>query len=381
MNEQRRDFLKNSSLGLASIALGAGFIAQNAFADNQAQTANAAELPEIEAELTYAPNVPKPIERDYPARVVVKLTASEQIMELMPDVQFKFWIFNNGVPAPFIRVRQDDIVELQLSNSISSMMAHSVDFHAASAPMGAADGNTTNPGKTTISRFKAVHPGIYLYHCGTDPVAIHLAKGMYGLILVEPKGGLPKVDREYYIMQSEFYTKGEFGDPGLQPFSMRKAIDERADYVLFNGKVDSLTEGNALKAKVGETVRLFVGNAGPNLCSSFHLIGGVFDTVYMEGGSLTNHNVQTTLIPSGSATIVESKLLAPGIYPFLDHSIFRAANKGTIGHLIVEGAENPEVYAGKVGEQDFKEDNPKQNKPVPYEIDAHQHMNMEHHHK
>ena len=378
MNNQRRDFLKNSSLGLASIALGAGFIAQNALAEQAAsqphQAHNAgADLPEIEAELTYAPNVPKPIERDYPVRVVVKLTGSEQVLDIMPDVQFKFWLFNDGVPAPFIRVRQDDIVELHLSNSASSMMSHSVDFHAASAPMGAAEGNEAQPGKTTISRFKAVHPGIYLYHCGTDPVAIHLAKGMYGLILVEPKGGLPKVDREYYIMQSEIYTKGEFGEPGLQPFSMKKALDERPDYILFNGKVDSLTEGNALKAKVGETVRFFVGNAGPNLCSSFHLIGGVFDTVYMEGGSLTNHNVQTTLIPSGSATIVESKLLAPGMYPFLDHSIFRAAHKGTIGHLMVEGEKDPEVYAGKVSEQDFHETAPKTNQAVPYEIDAHKH--------
>ncbi|MBN6066379.1 nitrite reductase, copper-containing [Aggregatibacter actinomycetemcomitans] len=379
MNEQRRDFLKNSSLGIATLALGAGLtlMPQESAAEKSAESPSSA-LPVIEAELTYAPNVPKPLERNYPAKVVVKLTALEKIMELMPGVQFKFWLLNDAVPAPFIRVRQDDIVELQLSNSASSMMGHSIDFHAASAPMGAATASETAPGRTTTSTFKAVHPGLYLYHCGSQPVSIHLAKGMYGLILVEPKEGLPKVDREYYIMQSEFYTKGAFGDQGLQPFSMQKAVDERPDYVLFNGKVDALTENNALKAKVGETVRLFVGNAGPNLISSFHLIGGVFDTVYVEGGSLTNHNVQTTLIPSGSATIVESKLLAPGMYPFLDHSIFRATEKGTIGHLIVEGEENKEIYAGKLSDEPFKEANPQKPQPVPYEIEAHKGMMMGH---
>ena len=214
MNEQRRDFFRNSALGLATITLGAGFsLIPSAQAEEKASnvTATAVEnLPEIEAELTLAPNVPKPIERNYPAKVVVKLTALEQIMDLMDGVQFKFWTLNGSVPAPFIRVREGDMVEVQLSNSASSMMPHSLDFHAAPVPMGGAMASETPPTRTSTFQFRALRSGIYLYHCGSQPVDIHLAKGMYGLVLVEPKEGLPKVDREFYIMQSEFYTKGEY---------------------------------------------------------------------------------------------------------------------------------------------------------------------------
>ena len=384
MNEQRRDFFKNSALGLATITLGAGLsLIPSAQAEEKASnTATTAveNLPEIEAELTLAPNVPKPIERNHPAKVVVKLTALEQIMDLMDGVQFKFWTLNGSVPAPFIRVREGDMVEVQLSNSASSMMPHSIDFHAAAVPMGGAIASETPPTRTSTFQFRALRSGIYLYHCGSQPVDIHLAKGMYGLVLVEPKEGLPKVDREFYIMQSEFYTKGEFGDPGLQPFSMKKAIDERPEYVLFNGKVGATMDENALKARTGETIRLFVGNAGPNLCSSFHLIGAVFDNVYVEGGTLVNHNVQTTLIPSGSATMVETRIDVPGTYVFMDHSIFRAVNKGTMGQIVVEGEKNPNIYSGKLKDEAFKEANPQKPQPVPYEIDSHKGMDMGHSH-
>lgn len=375
MNEQRRDFFKQSALSVAAITLGAGLLEiPKAYAAEVAQ--NNGDLPEIEAEITLAPKVPAPVNRNHSAKVVVKLTAMEQIMELMDGVQFKFWCLNGSVPAPFIRVRQGDIVELQLSNSASSMMAHSIDFHAAAVPMGGALANETPPTKTTYSQFKATRPGIYLYHCGSQPVDIHLAKGMYGLILVEPPEGLPKVDREYYIMQSEFYTKGGFGDLGLQPFSMQKALDERPDYVLFNGKVGAVSDENALKANTGEKLRFFVGNAGPNLISSFHLIGSVFDNVYVEGGSLINHNVQTTAIPAGSATIVETQIDVPGTYVFLDHSIFRAGNKGASGQIVVSGEANPALYSGKIKEEPFKEANPQKPQPVPYEIDSHKGMDM-----
>lgn len=378
MNEQRRDFFKASALSLASITLGAGLsIIPNA---NASEKTNSENLPEIEAELTLAPQVPKPLERNYPAKVIVKLTALEQIMELMEGVQFKFWTLNGSVPAPFIRVREGDVVELRLSNSASSMMSHSIDFHAASAPMGGAMANETAPTRTSTFQFKALRSGLYVYHCGSQPVAVHLAKGMYGLILVEPKEGLPKVDREYYVMQSEFYTRGSFGEPGLQPFSMRKAIDERPDYVLFNGKVGALMGDNALQAKTGEKIRFFVGNAGPNLISSFHIIGTIFHNVYVEGGTLVNHNVQTTLIPAAGSSIVETQIDVPGTYVLMDHSIFRASNKGTMGHLVVTGKESPEIYSGKLKDEPFKEANPQKPQPVPYEIDGHGKIDMGHDH-
>jgi len=177
---------------------------------------------------------------------------------------------------------------------------------------------------------------------------MHIANGMYGLILVEPEEGLPDVDREYYIMQGDFYTKGATGDRGLQPFDMQKALDEDADYVVFNGKVGALTGDNAITANVGETVRLYVGNGGPNLVSSFHVIGEIFDRVHIGGGSAINENVQTTVIPAGGAAIVEFKVEVPGTFILVDHSIFRAFNKGALAMLKVQGDENKTIYSGEL---------------------------------
>ena len=148
-------------------------------------------------------------------------------------------------------------------------------------------------------------------------------------------------------MQGEFYTGGKFGDPGLQTFDLDKAVDERPSYVVFNGAVGSLTGSNALRAQVGEKVRIFFGNGGPNLSSSCHLIGAIFDTVYAEGGSAANHHVQTTEVPPGGAAILELTPEVPGNYTLVDHSLFRAFNKGAIGTLTVTGPNNPTVYSGK----------------------------------
>ena len=177
---------------------------------------------------------------------------------------------------------------------------------------------------------------------------MHVGNGMYGLILVEPKEGLPPVDREYYVMQGDFYTVGKFGEEGLQAFDQNKAVDERPTYVVFNGAVGSLVGDKAITANVGEKVRLFVGNGGPNLVSSFHVIGEIFDNVYQEGGILPSQkHVQTTLIPAGGSTIVEFKVEVPGTYILVDHSLFRAFNKGALGMLKVDGPENLLVYSGK----------------------------------
>jgi nitrite reductase (NO-forming) len=179
------------------------------------------------------------------------------------------------------------------------------------------------------------------------PVGMHIANGMYGLILVEPAAGLPKVDREYYVMQGEFYTAGKYGSPGLQPFNMEKAIDEKPDYVVFNGAVGALTGDNAITAHAGETVRLYIGNGGPSLVSSFHVIGEIFDRVYKEAGDSQNQNVQTTLVPAGGAAIVEFKAQVPGTFILVDHAIFRTFNKGALGMLRVDGEQNAALYSGK----------------------------------
>jgi nitrite reductase (NO-forming) len=246
-----------------------------------------------------------------------------------------------------MRVREGDLVEFHLENHPDNKLPHNIDLHAVTGPGGGAASSFTAPGHTSTFSFTVQNPGLYVYHCATAPVGMHIANGMYGLILVEPAAGLPHVDHEYYVMQGEFYTTGRYGEEGLQPFSMEKALREDADYVVFNGSVGALVGDNALHASVGETVRLFVGNGGPNLISSFHLIGEIFDNVFQEGGSVANHQVQTTLVPAGGSTVVEFKVEVPGTYVLVDHSIFRTFNKGSLGMLKVDGAPQPAIYSGK----------------------------------
>ncbi len=301
----------------------------------------------VVAELTHAPDVPAATGRTQPTKVVVELEVRELVMPIADGVEYTFWTFGGEVPGQFIRIREGDEVEFHLQNHPDSKMPHNIDLHAVTGPGGGAASSFTAPGHASQFTFKALNPGLYVYHCATAPVGMHVANGMYGLIFVEPEGGLPEVDHEYYVMQGDYYTVGKYREKGLQPFDMQKAIEENATYVLFNGSEGALLGDNALKAKVGETVRLYVGNGGPNLVSSFHVIGEIFDTVYPEGGNNLNHNVQTTLIPSGGAAIVEFKVEAPGTYVLVDHSIFRAFNKGALGMLKVEGDEDLVVYSGK----------------------------------
>jgi nitrite reductase (NO-forming) len=254
------------------------------------------------------------------------------------------------VPGQFIRTRVGDEVEFLLKNHPDNKLPHNIDLHAVTGPGGGAESSLVAPGHEVSFSFKCLNPGLYVYHCATAPVGMHVANGMYGLILVEPEGGLPPVDREYYVMQGDFYTEGGYGEQGLQAFDMNKAIKEEADYVVFNGNVNALVNENALQAKVGETIRLFVGNGGPNLVSSFHVIGEIFDKVHVEGGDLINKNIQTTLIPAGGSAIVEFKVDVPGTLVLVDHSIFRAFNKGALGMMKVEGEENHQIYSGKIME-------------------------------
>jgi len=312
----------------------------------------AADLPKIKGEesatLTDAPNVPPPITRSHATKVTVQLEARELQQRLADGVKYTYWTFGGKVPGKFIRVRQGDLVEFHLHNHPSSKMPHNIDLHAVTGPGGGAAASFTAPGHSSVFSFRALNPGLFVYHCATAPVGMHIANGMYGLILVEPEDGLPKVDKEFYVMQSEFYTKGKYGQPGLQPFSMEKAINENPDYVVFNGSVGALLGDNALKAKTGETIRLFVGNGGPNLISSFHVIGEIFDKVYTEGGSLPNQkDVQTTLIPAGGSAIAEFKADVPGTLILVDHAIFRAFNKGALAQITVDGKDNKEIYSGK----------------------------------
>jgi nitrite reductase (NO-forming) len=318
----------------------------------------------IQAILTDAPEVPPPTNRTKPAKVVVELEVIEKVMPISEGVDYTFWTFGGEVPGKFIRIRQGDTVEFHLQNHPDSKMPHNIDLHAVTGPGGGAASSFTAPGHASQFTFKALNAGIYVYHCATAPVGMHIANGMYGLILVEPPEGLPPVDKEYYVMQGDFYTVGKYREKGLQPFDMQKAIEENATYVLFNGSEGALVGDNAITAKVGETVRLFMGNGGPNLVSSFHIIGEIFDKLYVEGGTFAQENVQTTLIPAGGAAMLEFRVDAPGTYVLVDHSIFRAFNKGALGMLKVEGDDDLSIYTGKEVDSVYLGDKTESAKPV-----------------
>ena len=242
-------------------------------------------LSRIDAQLLPPPQVPPPITRRNPATVVVRLESYEKRGHLADGVEYEFWTFGNSVPGPLIRVREGDTVEIHLKNDATSKFLHSIDLHAVTGPGGGAKLTQAAPGQEKAFVWKALNPGLYVYHCATPMISHHIANGMYGMILVEPKGGFPRVDKEFYVMQGEFYTEGKLGEQGFQTLSFDKMFREQPEYVVFNGATDSLRGKNALRAKVGDKIRIFFGVGGPNLVSSFHLIGEIFDRVYPEAAS------------------------------------------------------------------------------------------------
>ncbi|XKT74787.1 MAG: copper-containing nitrite reductase [Patescibacteria group bacterium UBA2163] len=292
-------------------------------------------------------NLPQPLEREEVADVSVTLEAVEVIGEMAPEVTFNYWTFDGQVPGPFLRVREGDTVHLTLKNRASNIHQHSIDLHAVTGPGGGHAVTRVNPGEEKTMTFKALNPGLFVYHCATPNVANHMAHGMYGLILVEPENGLSEVDHEFYIMQGEFYSLGRLGRKGLQLFDGQAMLDSRPSYVVFNGRTGALTD--QMTVGTGESVRLYVGNGGVNLVSSFHLIGEIFNRVYPEAAMGPNtpvhENVQTTLIPAGGATIVEFKTEVPGTYILVDHALARL-DRGAWGTLIVEGEEDPTIFHG-----------------------------------
>ena len=304
----------------------------------------------VEADISREPtDLPPPIGKRDSKTVRLDLFTVEQEGRLAEATTFGYWTFNGKVPGPFVRVRVGDTVDVHLKNSADSNMIHSVDFHAATGPGGGAAALQVDPGGEKSMTFKALIPGLYVYHCATPMVAEHIANGMYGLILVEPEAGLPPVDHEFYVMQGEVYTEAAFGQHGSQEFSVEKLLNERPEYFVFNGSVGAISKLHPLHAKVGQTVRLFFGVGGPNFTSSFHVIGEIFDKVYNLGG-LTNptlEGIQTVTVAPGGAVITEFKLHVPGNYTIVDHALARV-ERGLAGLLVVEGAPNLDIYNGTV---------------------------------
>ena len=290
-------------------------------------------------------DVPPPVGDRAPRTVKVSLETVELKARLADGTSYTYWTFDGTVPGPMLRVRVGDTLQVTLKNRADSKNIHSVDFHAVTGPGGGAHVLQVPPGREKTASFKAMAPGIYVYHCATPSVPHHIAAGMYGLILVEPEGGLPKVDREFYVMQGEIYTTEPFGTKGNAEFSYQKMLDENPEYFVLNGAAGALTNVHPMKAEVGETVRLYFGVGGPNFTSSFHVIGEIFDRVY-NWGSLTSEpvtDIQAVSVPPGGAIVTDFKLDVPGKYILVDHALSRL-ERGLVGHLIAEGEDNPQVF-------------------------------------
>lgn len=306
------------------------------------------------ADIARNPNdVPAAIERTAGDHVKIELEAKEVIGKMADGVEYNYWTFNGTVPGPMLRVREGDAVDFTLKNHSSSVHGHNIDLHAVTGPGGGATVTSVGPGESKSFSFKALNPGLYVYHCAHPNVGAHMAHGMYGMILVEPKESLPKADKEFYVMQGEFYTTGRLGKQGLQIFDAQKMLDGKPEYVVFNGRVNGAVD--KMEAEVGDRVRIYVGNGGVNLVSSFHVIGEIFDEVYPEGsmgtGTATRRNIQTTTVPAGGATVVEFTADVPGKYVLVDHALARL-DRGAWGTIEVKGSADASLFNGTVGLHD-----------------------------
>lgn len=346
----RRRFLTATGVGLSGLALAACNTAAKTDAGATSAVTQAAPtpvpaMPTDVANVVFDPSVvPPPITRTEPTTVDIKLTCKEVVSELADGTTFQFWTFDGTVPGPMLRVMEGDTVKLTLDNPKGNQVPHNIDLHAVTGPGGGAAVTTAAPGESKTFTFKALHRGIYIYHCAAPPVWHHIALGMYGAILVEPPGGLPKVDREFYVVQGDWYTSGAYGETGHQAFSNSKAMNERPEYFTFNGHVNALTKIHPLKAKVGESVRLFFGVGGPNIGSNFHLIGEIFDKVYSGDPATFTANEETWYTPPGSAAVFEFKLEVPGSYTLVDHAAYRML-KGALGTLEVTGEHDDSIFS------------------------------------
>ncbi len=290
-------------------------------------------------------DLPPPVGKRGPQRVKVDLETVEITGKLADGATYRYWTFNQKVPGPFVRVRVGDTVEVRLKNHDDSAMMHNVDFHAVTGPGGGAKATDAAPGESRGFEFTAINPGLYVYHCAVPMAAQHIANGMYGLILVEPEGGLPKVDHEFYVMQGEIYTEQKFGAKGELTESYDKLMDERPEYFVFNGAVGALLGREAAQGEGGETVRIFFGVGGPNFTSSFHVIGEIFDHVYNMGSLTTKPvtDVQTITVPPGGATRRRVQARSAGqVHAGRSCLDPRRARAG--GHLEVQGPDNPDIF-------------------------------------
>jgi copper-containing nitrite reductase len=303
-----------------------------------------ADLKTEDAQWTFAPNVPPAITRQEQRRLIVRWSIKENAAEIAPGVTYDdFWGFEGRVPGPMLRVREGDLVEVHLTNELKSTHTHNIDFHFVMGPGGGAAALSVPPGQEAVLEARAMMPGFYMFHCATPDIPTHIANGMYGYVLVEPAGGMPHADKEFYVVQSEIYTND--GEPGHKTLAMERAEKMDPQYVVFNGAVGSMLKDKAPHVQENQTVRVYVGNAGPNLISSFHVIGQIFDRVYREGDLISPpaQGLQTTLIPAGGSAVVEFTPRVPGTFLLVDHAIFRL-HHGAVASVVVDGPQRAEIF-------------------------------------
>ncbi len=295
-------------------------------------------------QLVAPPGVPAQTPRGG-AHVIVNLQAMEHETEIAPGVKYTTWSFNGSTPGPMVRARVGDTVEIHLANAADSKNSHNIDLHAVNGPGGGAGATLVKPGESKYFTFKAKTEGLFVYHCAAGIVADHITNGMYGAIMIDPPNGMDHVDKEFYVGQSEFYTNLDTNEPGNATLDMDKLFKEQPTYVTFNGNSKGLVGDKSLQAKVGDKVRIYFADGGPNLISSFHVIGEIFDRVWNYGatGSAPLTGVQTVLVPPGGAAVVEFKLDVPGDYKLVDHAIERVS-KGAVGTLHVVGPADPSTF-------------------------------------
>ena len=301
---------------------------------------------DVDLKLVAAPELPEfPECSGNPRNVRVTLETKEYEAEIAPGITYPFLSFNGAVPGPAIVACLGDWVEVTIKNPADSKHAHNVDFHAATGALGGGSVSIVGPGQQTTFRFQTLKEGAFVYHCAIAPIPFHVTSGMYGSIVVLPEGGLPEVDKQFYLMEGDFYTEPSADDPNRHVYSADRVSDENPSYVVTNGKVGALTGDNALQARVGETVRFFYGQANDE--SWIHIIGGHFDTVYSRGSfhpdSDREYGVETTVVPAGSVVVAEYTFRYPGLYLLVNHELIRATEKGQAVQIRVEGEEDPDI--------------------------------------
>jgi nitrite reductase (NO-forming) len=258
----------------------------------------------------------------------LRLEMTHATIEIAPGKKYAAWTFSGRVPGPVLRVRQGDTVDFTLVNEAN--IPHSMDFHAAEIAPSKYYVNVM-PGDSLHYRFVARVPGAFMYHCGTAPVAMHIANGMYGALIVDPATPRPKA-RELVFVQSEFYETAKPAADGTVSLDWQKLLGQAPDHIVFNGRASQYAT-HPIDVRPNELLRLYLVNAGPNRISSFHVVGGIFQRVF-EDGSQANplEGVQTVNVPVGGGSIFELRLRQPGDYPFVTHA-FADATKGGVGVL------------------------------------------------